>query len=149
MLLARTGGSSAAVGSDEAKKKVNDSLLITLAFKKRRLYIFSNVDPFATAEGESKDNNIDHQDIILSRDVLNEPPDIDDLMIAANQKEEEKNRFGNEAVLRTTLGDIHIRLFPQETPRTVENFCGHARSGYYDNVIFHRVIKVNKLYLIL
>jgi len=140
MLLARSGGSSAAVASDETKKMVNDSLLISLAFKKRRFYIFSHIDPFATGDGESKD----HHDIVSSRDILNEPPDIDDLKI--NQKEEEDNRLGNEAVLRTTLGDIHIRLFPNETPRTVENFCGHARSGYYDNVIFHRVIKVNRVF---
>jgi peptidylprolyl isomerase domain and WD repeat-containing protein 1 len=146
MLLARTGGSSAAVGSDDTRKKVDDSLVISLAFKKRRFYIFSHVDPFQVTEGDSKES-IDHQDIVLSRDVLNEPPDVDDLMLAANQKAEEKNRLGNEAVLRTTMGDIHIRLFPGETPRTVENFCGHARSGYYDNVIFHRVIKVWLLFV--
>jgi cyclophilin family peptidyl-prolyl cis-trans isomerase len=38
-------------------------------------------------------------------------------------------------------GDITIRLFPDECPRTVENFTTHATNGYYDNVIFHRVIK--------
>jgi peptidylprolyl isomerase domain and WD repeat-containing protein 1 len=32
-------------------------------------------------------------------------------------------------------------LFGHECPRTIENFVGHAKSGYYDNVIFHRVIK--------
>jgi peptidylprolyl isomerase domain and WD repeat-containing protein 1 len=35
---------------------------------------------------------------------------------------------------------MHLRLFPQHAPKAVENFIGHARSGYYDNVIFHRVI---------
>ena len=35
---------------------------------------------------------------------------------------------------------MHMRLFPQQAPKAVENFIGHARSGYYDNVIFHRVI---------
>ncbi|KAH9045062.1 hypothetical protein EDB84DRAFT_1558799 [Lactarius hengduanensis] len=39
-----------------------------------------------------------------------------------------------------TLGDMHLRLFPQQAPKAVENFIGHARSGYYDNTIFHRVI---------
>jgi peptidylprolyl isomerase domain and WD repeat-containing protein 1 len=38
-------------------------------------------------------------------------------------------------------GDITLRLFPDECPRTVENFTTHATNGYYDNVIFHRVIK--------
>lgn len=35
---------------------------------------------------------------------------------------------------------MHLRLFPQQAPKAVENFMGHARSGYYDGVIFHRVI---------
>lgn len=39
------------------------------------------------------------------------------------------------------MGDIHIKLFYSECPRTVENFVTHARKHYYDNVIFHRVIK--------
>ena len=38
------------------------------------------------------------------------------------------------------MGDIHIKLYPDECPRTVENFVTHAKNGYYDNVIFHRVI---------
>ena len=37
--------------------------------------------------------------------------------------------------------DIHIKLFPDETPKTTENFTTHSRNGYYNGVIFHRVIK--------
>ena len=44
-------------------------------------------------------------------------------------------------IIRTTMGDIHCRLYPEECPRTVENFTTHAQNGYYDGVIFHRVIK--------
>ena len=43
-------------------------------------------------------------------------------------------------VLHTTLGDITLRFFPEEMPRTVENFVTHARNGFYDGLIFHRVI---------
>ena len=39
------------------------------------------------------------------------------------------------------MGDIHVQLFPQECPKSVENFCVHARNGYYNGHIFHRVIK--------
>eukprot|EP00624_Nannochloropsis_granulata_P005930 evm.model.NODE_42115_length_10595_cov_24.965267.4 len=39
------------------------------------------------------------------------------------------------------MGDIHLKLFKEECPRTIENFVGLARKGYYDNVLFHRVIK--------
>jgi peptidylprolyl isomerase domain and WD repeat-containing protein 1 len=39
------------------------------------------------------------------------------------------------------MGDILVRLYPEECPKTVENFVVHAKNGYYDNHIFHRVIK--------
>ncbi len=49
----------------------------------------------------------------------------------------------NEAlvVMHTNKGDIKIKLFKEETPKTVENFITHAENGYYDGVIFHRVIE--------
>lgn len=39
------------------------------------------------------------------------------------------------------MGDIHIRLFSKECPKSVENFCVHSKNGYYNSHIFHRVIK--------
>ena len=39
------------------------------------------------------------------------------------------------------MGDIHFELYPDVAPKAVENFVGHARSSYYDGVIFHRIIK--------
>ena len=44
------------------------------------------------------------------------------------------------AVMKTTLGDIKILLFPDAAPKTVENFTTHAKNGYYNGIIFHRVI---------
>ncbi|WP_375179080.1 peptidylprolyl isomerase [Enterococcus rotai] len=41
----------------------------------------------------------------------------------------------------TTEGSIEIKLFPKQAPKTVENFITHAKDGYYDNVLFHRVIE--------
>ena len=48
----------------------------------------------------------------------------------------------NEAAvkIKTSLGDITIKLFPEEAPLAVENFLTHAKEGYYDGIIFHRVI---------
>ena len=48
----------------------------------------------------------------------------------------------NEAlvVMNTTLGPIKIKLFPAIAPKTVENFLTHAENGYYDGLIFHRVM---------
>lgn len=39
------------------------------------------------------------------------------------------------------MGEIHVDLFPKDCPKTVENFTTHARNGYYDGVLFHRVIR--------
>lgn len=47
---------------------------------------------------------------------------------------------GPKATLKTNMGDITLQLFPEEAPKTVENFVGLAEKGYYDGVIFHRVI---------
>ncbi|MDQ0361101.1 peptidylprolyl isomerase [Breznakia pachnodae] len=44
------------------------------------------------------------------------------------------------AVFHTSKGDITVALFPEEAPKAVENFVTHAQEGYYDGVIFHRVI---------
>ncbi len=45
------------------------------------------------------------------------------------------------AVMKTNMGEIKIKLFPKEAPKTVENFVTHAKNGYYSGLIFHRVIK--------
>ncbi len=45
------------------------------------------------------------------------------------------------AVMHTTMGDISIRLFKDKVERTVVNFVELAKKGYYDGLIFHRVIK--------
>ncbi len=44
------------------------------------------------------------------------------------------------ATMKTTMGDIKILLFPEAAPKTVENFTTHAKNGYYNGIIFHRVI---------
>ena len=43
-------------------------------------------------------------------------------------------------IMETSKGTIKIRLFPQFAPKTVENFTGLIEKGYYDGIIFHRVI---------
>ena len=44
------------------------------------------------------------------------------------------------ATIKTNMGDIKVVLFPDAAPKAVENFTTHAENGYYDGVIFHRVI---------
>lgn len=43
-------------------------------------------------------------------------------------------------VIRTNLGEIKLRLFPEVAPKAVENFRTHIKNGYYDGVTFHRVM---------
>ncbi len=45
------------------------------------------------------------------------------------------------ATMHTSMGDIKIKLFPEKTPKTAENFITHAKNGYYNGLKFHRVIK--------
>ena len=70
-----------------------------------------------------------------------------------------ENPLGKQATIHTTMGDIVVKLFHQECPKTVENFTVHSKNGYYasclpdmavlhpfaagskDNIIFHRVIQ--------
>lgn len=45
-----------------------------------------------------------------------------------------------KALIKTNRGDITVKLFPELAPKTVQNFVELAKKGYYDGVIFHRVI---------
>ncbi|MFA7069753.1 MAG: peptidylprolyl isomerase, partial [Sulfurimonas sp.] len=45
------------------------------------------------------------------------------------------------AVLETTQGDIEIVFYEDIAPLAVENFTTHIKDGYYDGVLFHRIIK--------
>ena len=45
------------------------------------------------------------------------------------------------ATMKTNKGDIVLRIFPDKAPKAAENFITHAKEGYYNGVIFHRVIK--------
>ncbi|KAK2798826.1 hypothetical protein FQN50_008687 [Emmonsiellopsis sp. PD_5] len=100
-----------------------DPMLISTGFAKVRFYLFTNETEVSKS----------------SRDVQNEKPvgTREDAAAAAAKPAE----IGTSAVLHTTLGDIHLRLFPSAAPKTVENFVTHARNGYYNNTIFHRVIR--------
>ena len=45
------------------------------------------------------------------------------------------------ATIKTNHGDMRIKLFPDHAPKTVANFIALSKDGYYDGVIFHRIIK--------
>lgn len=109
-----------------------DPTLFCSAFKRSRFYMFSRIEP----EADSK---------AADRDVFNEKPTREEATVAAvsaaSGQGSKQNALATSATLHTTAGDIHLELFPKVAPKAVENFVGHAKSTYYEGVIFHRVIK--------
>jgi peptidylprolyl isomerase domain and WD repeat-containing protein 1 len=74
---------------------------------------------------------------VQGRDVFNEKPAAAEVLAEAEQAKV----LPAAATLHTSLGDITLRLESELCPKTVENFTTHAQNGYYDGVIFHRIIK--------
>ncbi|KAK0730537.1 hypothetical protein B0H67DRAFT_548470 [Lasiosphaeris hirsuta] len=104
------------------ESETRDPILIATGVGKVRFYIFTNEEDVSKA----------------TRDVQNEKPTI------LGQKTTEQKKVvetGTSAIIHTTYGDIHIRLFPDAAPKAVENFVTHSKRGYYNSTIFHRVIR--------
>ncbi|XP_025109974.1 LOW QUALITY PROTEIN: peptidylprolyl isomerase domain and WD repeat-containing protein 1-like [Pomacea canaliculata] len=104
-----------------------DPILFCTAFKKNRFYMFTHREPEDTHKGDSE------------RDIFNEKPSKEEVLAAT--QDSAYTRVSDTCIIHTTMGDIHCKLFAKECPKTVENFCVHSRNGYYNNHIFHRVIK--------
>ena len=98
-----------------------DPMLVTTGAGKVRFYLYTNETDISKS----------------SRDVQNEKPAISNKAVAETKQAE----TGTQAIMHTTMGDIHLRLFPDAAPKAVENFVTHSKSGYYNNTLFHRVIK--------
>ncbi|KAK5173521.1 Peptidyl-prolyl cis-trans isomerase cyp15 [Saxophila tyrrhenica] len=109
-----------------AEAEARDAMLVSTGRGKLRFYMFTN------------DTNISKSD----RDVHNEKPrSLNNTKKAQQEAEERESRKANSATIHTTMGDISIRLFPKQAPMAVENFTVHARNGYFNNILFHRVIR--------
>ncbi|CAI5704070.1 hypothetical protein KXD40_007555 [Peronospora effusa] len=122
----------AEVMSDSNNERDNiDPTLFCTSFKRNRFFLFSSREP-EDDEGEGASAG-------TGRDVFNEKPTLEEAQVATESSTAKV--LGETAIMHTTMGDITLKLFGKECPRTVENFCTHARNRYYDNLIFHRVIK--------
>jgi len=54
----------------------------------------------------------------------------------------EAQKNGNPVIaLETNLGTLHLELYPDKSPKSVENFVQYVEDGFYDGTIFHRVIE--------
>ncbi|MEO7430665.1 MAG: peptidylprolyl isomerase [Dokdonella sp.] len=45
-----------------------------------------------------------------------------------------------KVLIKTSMGEITVELYPDKSPKSVENFLAYVKSGFYDDTIFHRVI---------
>lgn len=117
-------------GQNASKNKgLPEPVLAATSFGKHRIYFFGTHEPEDTGE------------ITESRDIFNERPPREELVDEADVIPVASTSYAKSVVIHTTLGDIHITLYPDDCPKTVENFTVHCKNGYYDNLIFHRVIK--------
>lgn len=63
------------------------------------------------------------------------------MCFSQNKEQDMKNENKNPIVLiKTSIGDIKLELYPDKAPITVKNFLMYASEGHYNNTIFHRVI---------
>lgn len=62
-------------------------------------------------------------------------------MIIKEEKKENNIVSSPVAIMKTNFGDIKIKLYDKDAPKTVENFIKLSESKFYDEVKFHRVIK--------
>ncbi|KAK9907373.1 hypothetical protein WJX75_002432 [Coccomyxa subellipsoidea] len=108
-----------------------DPTLVACAHNRPRLFLFTRREP------------ADADDATAGRDVFNEKPSLEEVgaVDGAAGGDDVAEVLPRGAVIHTTKGDITLKLFPDECPKTVENFTTHARNGYYEGIIFHRVIK--------
>ena len=68
------------------------------------------------------------------------PPDTNPSSSMALNQTAKPEKGEQIVVMETSKGTLKIRLFPTQAPKTVENFVGLAKKGYYNGLIFHRVI---------
>ncbi|VWU51029.1 peptidyl-prolyl cis-trans isomerase [Hepatocystis sp. ex Piliocolobus tephrosceles] len=114
------------------EQNISDCALFSTVYKKNRFYIFTKK---TFNEHESDE-----------RDIYNEQPtanDINSLLSTPiqNLENNNNNKIPKTAIIYTTMGEIYITLFYKECKKTVQNFSVHSVNGYYNNCIFHRVIK--------
>lgn len=91
-------------------------------------------DKIKVDENTSEAQNSAHEE------VKEEVKELKAETIAALPQLQEVKAGDKIAVLKTNMGTIKIKLFPEYAPKTVENFETHIKNGYYNGIIFHRVI---------
>eukprot|EP01060_Flectonema_neradi_P038831 TRINITY_DN8282_c0_g1_i1.p1 TRINITY_DN8282_c0_g1~~TRINITY_DN8282_c0_g1_i1.p1 ORF type:complete len:638 (+),score=94.63 TRINITY_DN8282_c0_g1_i1:64-1977(+) len=112
--------------------KEDDPTVFAIAWRRPRFFLITKREP---DDDKSKGQ----------RDVFNERPSNDEIALLASRPSKsvtEKNKLlPTNVVIHTSKGDIFCELYPSKVPKTVESFTSLAKKGFYNNLIFHRVIK--------
>lgn len=95
------------------------------------MFLFTSVGCSANAE-----NNTQAEQNTPTQTTQTQPRDETAPLLQSQMPKE-----GDEiAIIQTNKGEIRMQFFPEQAPKAVENFKTHAKEGYFDGLIFHRVI---------
>lgn len=94
---------------------------------------------FLTACGTGTDKDTEEQGTETEDVNLEQEPIDENTYFPQLTNEVKENEILVE--MNTSMGMIKIKLFPEQAPKTVENFVTHSKDGYYNGLIFHRVME--------
>lgn len=140
----------------EASKAAGIAAVVEhLGLKPENVMIFgdglNDLEAFDYA-GISVAMGISHPDLVARADYITKTVEEDGILYALEEFGlVEKETYypqldlehvdGPRARIKTNHGELYLQLFPEIAPKTVANFVALAKDGYYDGVIFHRIIK--------
>ena len=101
---------------------------------KKYLYLVIIIFISCSSQEEVLDNNLEIENIDKETEMNEDKvyTSVPEMNIDLNKK--------YTAVMKTNMGDISIEFFTNDAPLTVNNFINLSKDGYYNEVIFHRVI---------
>ena len=106
-------------------------------FIKNLIIIISILLVYSCGNDDLKEN----QEKELSDDNVEDVVEDSTVITKRISKTEDTVRITNQALIRTSMGNILIGLYGDDAPKTVENFLGLVRKGYYNGILIHRVAK--------
>lgn len=103
---------------------------------------------FMACSPQTNNDNNEGQDVGSSDNVSKDEVDenknnkitVEEIVNAVENQLKAPEKGEKVAIMDTNHGVIKIKFFPENSPKTVENFIGLSKEGYYDGLTFHRVI---------
>lgn len=90
-----------------------------------------------TTETTSKENTTS----LSSKITIKNEGKVTDYVVAADEQMKMPEEGDTIAIIHVrNYGDIYVKFFEESAPKAVENFVTHAKEGYYNGIIFHRVM---------